>query len=138
MGYEQASAFTKANNIGSSSPTIVLGSGAVCNQPTCDGFQSITCVRGGTGGSGSGSGYPPPSATFTYENNTDRTGMDYRNFTPSIADPKQCKNRCRQESQCRAYTYVKSSVIPPVGRCYLKSGVPGAAANACCISGVKQ
>jgi hypothetical protein len=45
VGYGHASAFSKANNIGSHSPTIVLGSGAVCNQPQCDGFQNITCVR---------------------------------------------------------------------------------------------
>jgi hypothetical protein len=64
--------------------------------------------------------------------------MDYRFFHPSSANFKQCKTKCRQENQCRAFTYVKASVIPPNGRCYLKSGVPGPAPNACCTSGVKQ
>ncbi len=138
VGYSHASAFSKADNIGAHSPTVVLGSGAVCNQAHCDGFQNITCTQGWTGGSGSGSGYSSPSGSFTYEDNTDRTGMDYRHFTPTHADAKQCKNRCRQESQCLAYTYVKASVVPPRGRCYLKSGVPAAVNNTCCISGVKQ
>ncbi len=45
VGYSHASAFSKADNIGAHSPTVVLGSGAVCNQAHCDGFQNITCVR---------------------------------------------------------------------------------------------
>jgi hypothetical protein len=35
--------FQIANDIGASQPTRLLGTGAVCDQGFCDGFQSITC-----------------------------------------------------------------------------------------------
>jgi len=38
-----ASAFAEAKDIGASQPTRLIGTGAVCDQPFCDGFASITC-----------------------------------------------------------------------------------------------
>jgi hypothetical protein len=43
QGFEGASVFSKANDIGGSTPTKVLGTGQVCDDDSCDGFKSITC-----------------------------------------------------------------------------------------------
>ncbi|MEF2145514.1 MAG: hypothetical protein V3573_08720 [Desulfovibrionaceae bacterium] len=55
MGYAQASAWTWDYM----SPTLVLGSGQVC-EGRCGGFTSVTCTRGGsnTGGIRQGQGRP--------------------------------------------------------------------------------
>ena len=42
-GFSQATAFTPAQDIGAATPTKVIGTGQICNQAFCDGFQSITC-----------------------------------------------------------------------------------------------
>jgi hypothetical protein len=43
QGYEGASVFSKANDIGGATPTKLLGTGQVCDDDSCDGFKSITC-----------------------------------------------------------------------------------------------
>lgn len=45
LGYESASAFSEAVDIGAAHPTRLIGTGAVCDQPFCDGFQAITCYK---------------------------------------------------------------------------------------------
>lgn len=136
MGYSHATAWTQAPNIGGYSPTLVLGDGAVCNQPGCSGFDSITCASAAPAPVAA----PPQAAqaTFFEEPSTDRPGMNYRNFIPQTADPKHCKNACRKESQCRAFTYVNPGVQGPQPRCWLKNGAPAPTPDACCYSGVKQ
>ena len=42
-GWATASDFTVANDIGASTPTRLIGTGAVCDQGFCDGFEAITC-----------------------------------------------------------------------------------------------
>ena len=42
-GWAMASAFEVAQDIGASTPTRLIGTGAVCDQGFCDGFASITC-----------------------------------------------------------------------------------------------
>jgi hypothetical protein len=51
-GYSNAVNFAIANDIGASSPTRLITTGAVCDQGFCDGFQFITCTR------------PDPTQTF--------------------------------------------------------------------------
>ena len=65
-GYVQSNDFVEAVDIGAATPTIVQGTGQVCNAPTCDGFTYVTCEKpdapppgppplpppGGGGGSG--------------------------------------------------------------------------------------
>ncbi|MEZ5810994.1 MAG: hypothetical protein R3D45_06205 [Rhizobiaceae bacterium] len=41
-GYNRASSWTKANNIGY---TRIISSGQICNLPTCDGFRRIRCTN---------------------------------------------------------------------------------------------
>jgi hypothetical protein len=45
QGFDQASAWAPAENIGATEPTVVMTSRAVCSHPDCDGFESITCTR---------------------------------------------------------------------------------------------
>lgn len=44
-GYAKATTWTPANDIGAQSPTVVLSSGQVCSDASCDGFASITCSK---------------------------------------------------------------------------------------------
>jgi len=69
--------------------------------------------------------------TFTSEPSTNRSGMTYRSV--HLAQVKDCKNLCRREAHCRAYTYIHGA-----GTCRLKNGVPAPAHNGCCYSGVKR
>lgn len=73
----------------------------------------------------------------SFENNRDRAGMDYKNFDLAAANPQLCETACENEGQCRAWTYVKPGLQGPAPRCWLKSGVPAAVVNNCCVSGVK-
>ena len=54
IGYESASGFSEAFDIGASSPTRLIGTGAVCDQGFCDGFKAITCYK------------PSPMKVFNY------------------------------------------------------------------------
>lgn len=44
-GYTEASEFDQDPDIGRETPTWVLGEQKVCDQDSCDGFKSITCVE---------------------------------------------------------------------------------------------
>ena len=44
-GYSHSIVFVKANNIGQSKPTRLIGTGAVCDQGFCDGFKRIRCQK---------------------------------------------------------------------------------------------
>ncbi len=44
-GFLQSNDFVQAVDIGASTPTIVQGTGQVCNAPTCDGFTYVTCEK---------------------------------------------------------------------------------------------
>ena len=42
-GFTTSSSHVVANNIGASTPTRLMGTGAVCDQDFCDGFKVIVC-----------------------------------------------------------------------------------------------
>ena len=44
-GYDEATDFEKAEDIGDEFPTKVLGTGQICDDESCDGFKFITCDR---------------------------------------------------------------------------------------------
>jgi len=73
------------------------------------------------------------------EHNTDRPGGgDFRHLTPASPDPALCRDACRDDPQCRAWTYVKPGTIQgPQPNCWLKTELPAAVANDCCVSGLK-
>ena len=76
-------------------------------------------------------------AGITTENNTNRSGQDYKNFWLNAPDPGLCRDACANDPNCQAYTYVKPGIQGPKARCWLKKGVPAAQSNNCCVSGVK-
>ena len=78
------------------------------------------------------------SATVSFEPDINRPGGDFTSF-PSIGDRLEiCRDACAAESSCVAYTYVRPGLQGPRGVCWLKSSIPQAAPNGCCISGVKR
>jgi hypothetical protein len=71
------------------------------------------------------------------EDNTNRPGSDYRSYEIQ-ADPGKCRNDCATDPTCKAFTYVKPGIQGPSARCWLKSAVPNATTDDCCITGVKS
>ncbi len=72
------------------------------------------------------------------ENNIDRPGMDYKDFDLASPNPNLCEKACAEDPNCKAFTYVRPGYQGQSARCWLKSGVPDATSNACCISGKKN
>ncbi|MCZ7641582.1 MAG: PAN domain-containing protein [Pseudorhodoplanes sp.] len=78
------------------------------------------------------------------EFNVDRLGGDYAALC--VRNHEECAWQCSRDGRCRAWTALKYSV--PRGQhgqqcdramtCYLKSTVPAARADSCCISGVMR
>ena len=77
----------------------------------------------------------PLSANEGFSTNTDRPGRDYHNFELT-GNAEGCREICRQDQNCRAWTYVKPGFQGQLARCWLKNAVPQARANRCCTSGV--
>jgi hypothetical protein len=82
----------------------------------------------------------PVSGQDAFSTSIDRPGGDYRSFD-TFDDAQACRETCGRERRCRAWTYVKAPTNwhgprQPPARCWLKSVVPRARANPCCISGV--
>lgn len=64
-GFQEAEGYTPAHDIGARSPTLVLSTRQICNEPFCDGFQSITCrTSGGGSGGGGGNARAAPAMVF--------------------------------------------------------------------------
>ncbi len=73
------------------------------------------------------------------EINIDRPGRDYKNFNLPYPDYNLCKQACENDTQCKAWTYVKPNTIQgKYARCWLKNSIPSPVKNSCCISGVKN
>lgn len=80
---------------------------------------------------------PAAAQSVSTEQNTNRLGSDYRNFAQPFHNLDVCRQACVKDAKCVAYTYVKPGFQGPVAHCWLKSAVPAAQANDCCVSGVK-
>jgi hypothetical protein len=66
----------------------------------------------------------------------DMPGFDYANFN---ADSLYvCRNSCGGDSKCQGWTWVKSGIQGPTGRCWLKYKLPALVKNSCCNSGPCQ
>ena len=75
---------------------------------------------------------------FNIEPDTHRGGIDFLSF-PAIDDRAEvCRDACAAEQSCLAFTYVRRGIQGPRAMCWLKSGVPPAAPDACCASGVRR
>ena len=44
-GYDKTTGYSVDHNIGLTSPTRLIGTGAVCDQGFCDGFKKVTCQK---------------------------------------------------------------------------------------------
>jgi PAN domain-containing protein/trypsin len=114
-------------------------------QKNLDSCKSTTLTMSGTGGTpatGTPKAAPAPRpAGASVEPGMDRGGSDYRNFEVGNADLRDqpelnCQAACQKEGQCKAWTYVKPGLQGANARCWLKTAVPPARANNCCVSGV--
>jgi hypothetical protein len=72
----------------------------------------------------------------TFEPGVDRPGSDFSNFDIPGRGPHTCQSACGQNGGCVAWTYVRAGFQGPVARCWLKSSVPEARGNSCCVSGI--
>lgn len=85
-------------------------------------------------------GYMPEETTTTDLPmvDTDRGGSDYKSLDlPTTGPvPQMCEDICKNDPNCRAWTYVKPGIQGTEARCWLKSNVPAMTPNNCCISGV--
>jgi hypothetical protein len=75
------------------------------------------------------------------EINTDLPGEDYKILPwSSSLTPEICENACANESECRAWTFVRKGFRKEnIPFCFLKKYVPEKERNKdCCISGVKE
>jgi len=75
--------------------------------------------------------------TIPLEYNTDRLGSDYSNFDV-VNDPNSCAQACKDDPNCKAFTFVKPGYQGTSARCWLKSAVPQKTQADCCVSGVKS
>jgi hypothetical protein len=79
-----------------------------------------------------------PPIRISMEPDTDRPGMDYKNFWMDQPCPECCRDACADDPNCKAYTYVKPRRPGEKAGCFLKHAVPPAKKNNCCMSGVKS
>lgn len=83
----------------------------------------------------SGTGQSISDRDMKAEDHTNRPGLDFKNFeTDGWA---VCESACAHEERCAAWTHVKRGIQGPVGRCWLKTGVPNPVGEQNRISGVK-
>lgn len=66
----------------------------------------------------------------------DRNGSDYRSFGMNGAGAEACRDACRAESRCRAFTWTRPGYQDPGGKCWLKDAVPRQSRLAQATSGV--
>jgi hypothetical protein len=77
------------------------------------------------------------------ESNTDRPGSDIAEIAGGPVNQPggaKCQAACEANSRCKAWTFVMPKKFSPnivsYGKCYLKSPVPAARTDKCCVSGV--
>jgi PAN domain-containing protein len=82
----------------------------------------------------------PAAAAVTMrerEHDTDRYGGDYYGFDVNADHVEDCEVACKNDTKCRAWTYVKPEIQSTNARCWLKNVVPASSKNVCCVSGTK-
>ncbi len=77
-------------------------------------------------------------AEESVETGVNRPGRDYKDFEmePTLGGFQPCQAACRNDSWCRAWTYVAAGVQGPKAHCWLKKSVPEPVKDSCCVSGV--
>jgi hypothetical protein len=77
------------------------------------------------------------SGSLTAEDNINRRGGDYKDFGLSQPNWTLCRDACANDGNCQAYTYARPGVQGPNAHCWLKSVIPAAERDNCCISGAR-
>ena len=79
----------------------------------------------------------PTAQMSEREDGKDRRGGDYLCFDVRIDHIEDCEADCKADTKCAAWTYVRPAVISPNAKCCMKSVIPAASDNTCCVSGTK-
>ncbi len=79
----------------------------------------------------------PPGSSFALQHDTNIQGGDYKNFDLTEPRPELCRDACREDGRCRAFTYVKPGIQGKQARCWLKQKASPPKPAQCCVSGVK-
>jgi hypothetical protein len=113
------------------------GAQAMCHlkKPTPPPVADTCCISGAKAAPPP----PPPETGGPFEMNVNRPGGDYIDFASGGAHTALlCLAACQSQPACKAWTFVKPGFDGPQSHCYLKSFVPPADIDNCCVSGVKQ
>lgn len=87
---------------------------------------------------GPGTMTPGAGMSGAYMVDTDLSGGDFSRVFMTSPDPALCEFACIKDKTCRAWTYVKPGYQGPKAQCWLKSRVPEARTDKCCVSAVKS
>jgi hypothetical protein len=104
---------------------LLLGAGVVAAASGC-------LIFGGAGGPRSRGG-----GGASMEEEIDRPGADYEAFDLDAPRPALCRDACVGDPRCAAYSYARPGAAGPKPRCRLKTAMPNAVTDRCCISGIK-
>jgi V8-like Glu-specific endopeptidase len=104
--------------------------------PGAQGPNARCWIKAGVGAAAANS-YTTSGIRRLFEYDTNRSGYDYRNFTPSPATGVVCRSECAKDAACRSFTYVPASGSSPA-RCWLKSSIAPATTGSGMLSGVKR
>jgi hypothetical protein len=77
------------------------------------------------------------AADPSYQPGMDLPSFDYRNFDLPRPRPRFCQEACLADQRCKAWTFVRMGTLGPLASCWLKSQVPEARPDPCCVSGVR-
>jgi hypothetical protein len=76
------------------------------------------------------------SPQYAMEQNTNRSGEDYKDLDLRTPNPALCAQACATEARCKAWTYVKPGIQAENAKCWLKENVPAPTPDENCVSGV--
>lgn len=71
-----------------------------------------------------------------FEGATDRPGSYFRDFPLERGGPRMCRQVCERTQGCAAFTWVRPRPPDGLAHCWLKSDVPPARRDDCCVSGI--
>jgi PAN domain-containing protein len=81
---------------------------------------------------------PALAAAPSLQVDVDMPGFDYGNFDLPKPSARLCQEACFNDERCRAWTFVHPAIYGARSACWLKSRVPEAQPNRCCISGTRE
>jgi hypothetical protein len=80
----------------------------------------------------------PGSSSLALQHDTNLPGHDYKNFDLPEPRPEICRDACREDGRCRAFTYVGPGIQGPSALCWLKERASRSQPAKGLVSGVKH